>query len=275
MLPEQKPLLIVWGTTGHERCLALEPEALLIGRMPHCHLILNDTYVSREHARIVARDGAYFVEDLNSTNGTWLNDEKVEAVAGPLAAGDIITVGRSIVSINIPNAPTGKLVSPLVVGMYRRKAQNRTMEAVEVAEVREPAAAPVLEQTKVYKQVFVSHSHKDDGMVTRLAKAMLRDGKFVPWVDHQDIDAGQDWDVAIQRALKRSQSMIVVLSPDAAGSLIIGAEWNNFLEKGKLVVPIIMRACQVPIRLQMRQPLDFTQDFDQGLASLFQALKHL
>ncbi|HEX3050706.1 MAG TPA: TIR domain-containing protein [Aggregatilineaceae bacterium] len=270
MLTEQKPLLIVWGTTGHERCLTLETEAFLIGRMPHCHLVLTDTYVSREHARVVARDGGYFVEDLKSTNGTWLNDEKVESVAGPLGAGDIITVGRSIVSISFPNAPTGRLVSPLVVGMYRRKAEKRTMEMVEFSE---PAPGVAMDKTKVYKQVFISHSNKDDFTVTRLAKAVLKDGGFVPWVDHQDIDAGQDWDVAIQRAMKRSQSMIVVLSPEAVGSLIIAAEWADFLEKRKLVIPIIVRACEIPFRLKLRQPLDFTQDFDQGLASLLQTLK--
>ena len=51
--------------------------------------------VSRKHARIYEQDGAYFVEDLNSTNYTLVNKQKVvPGTACQLAAGDEIRFGR-------------------------------------------------------------------------------------------------------------------------------------------------------------------------------------
>jgi serine phosphatase RsbU (regulator of sigma subunit) len=50
---------------------------VLIGRHPECTVQIDDGSVSRHHAKIVLDQGAYFVEDLNSRNGTYLNDQPV------------------------------------------------------------------------------------------------------------------------------------------------------------------------------------------------------
>jgi pSer/pThr/pTyr-binding forkhead associated (FHA) protein len=68
---------------------------LTVGRAPGCGVSLpEDTYVSSVHARVFRRDGELFVEDLGSTNGTFLNDRKVSAPV-PLRNGDRLTIGRT------------------------------------------------------------------------------------------------------------------------------------------------------------------------------------
>jgi hypothetical protein len=69
-----------------------------IGRADACHLKLPDTYVSQFHARIFPQDGSWFVEDLGSTNGTFLNQRKV---AGPseVRAGDRVRVGTTTLEL--------------------------------------------------------------------------------------------------------------------------------------------------------------------------------
>ncbi len=72
----------------------LGPE-LTVGRAPGCGVNLgDDTFVSQLHARVFQRDGEYFVEDLGSTNGTFLNDHKVAAPVA-LRPGDRLRVGKT------------------------------------------------------------------------------------------------------------------------------------------------------------------------------------
>jgi pSer/pThr/pTyr-binding forkhead associated (FHA) protein len=69
-----------------------------IGRGERCAIRLQDTYVSQVHARLYAKDGAWYVEDLGSTNGTLLNDRRVDAPV-EVHAGDVLKVGKTIVEL--------------------------------------------------------------------------------------------------------------------------------------------------------------------------------
>jgi pSer/pThr/pTyr-binding forkhead associated (FHA) protein len=66
---------------------------LQIGRAEACQIRLDDTYISSFHARIFQRDGSWYVEDLGSTNGTYLNQRRVTSPA-ELRAGDQLKVGK-------------------------------------------------------------------------------------------------------------------------------------------------------------------------------------
>ncbi len=68
--------------------------ATTIGRLPECDVVLADPAASRRHARILQRDGVWLIEDLGSTNGTFVNDEPV--AERPLEDGDRITVGTTV-----------------------------------------------------------------------------------------------------------------------------------------------------------------------------------
>ncbi len=74
-------------------------EEVTIGRAPGCSVPLaDDTYVSQLHARIYIRDGKPFVEDLGSTNGTFVNEQKLAAPA-MLQPGDKVRVGQTIMEL--------------------------------------------------------------------------------------------------------------------------------------------------------------------------------
>lgn len=69
-----------------------------LGRAAGCQVTLDDTYASQIHARVFRRDAQYYVEDLGSTNGTWLNRAKV---AGPLEMqrGDHLQIGNTVFEV--------------------------------------------------------------------------------------------------------------------------------------------------------------------------------
>lgn len=83
----------VASSNGKPRVYTLEEE-LLIGRGEKCHVVINDVYASQVHARIFKRDDAYFIEDMGSTNGTFLNRKKVTA-ALPVNRGDRVRIGKT------------------------------------------------------------------------------------------------------------------------------------------------------------------------------------
>lgn len=69
-----------------------------LGRAPGCLIQLDDTYVSQVHARVSRRGEDYLVEDLGSTNGTYVNRSKV-TVATPLREGDRLQVGNVVMEL--------------------------------------------------------------------------------------------------------------------------------------------------------------------------------
>ena len=73
-------------------------QPLQVGRADACQIRLGDTYISQYHARIYPRDGTWYVEDLGSTNGTYLNQRKL---TGPseLHAGDRLKLGKTTLEL--------------------------------------------------------------------------------------------------------------------------------------------------------------------------------
>jgi pSer/pThr/pTyr-binding forkhead associated (FHA) protein len=63
-----------------------------VGRHPESDIFLNDVTVSRQHCRFVAQAESLTVEDSGSTNGTYVNDERVDGAE--LKAGDEVLIGR-------------------------------------------------------------------------------------------------------------------------------------------------------------------------------------
>ena len=74
----------------------LPPKARMVaGRAADTDIHLPDTFVSAHHSRMEARDDGLLVEDLGSTNGTFVNGEEIEhaTLAGP---GDVVAVGDTV-----------------------------------------------------------------------------------------------------------------------------------------------------------------------------------
>jgi pSer/pThr/pTyr-binding forkhead associated (FHA) protein len=81
------------GTT-----LPLTSSAILIGRAPSCTLVLDDDYSSSRHARLFPDGGQWFVEDLGSTNGTFLDSTRVDSPL-PVPPGARVKVGKSVLEL--------------------------------------------------------------------------------------------------------------------------------------------------------------------------------
>jgi len=74
-------------------------EEVTVGRSPGCAVSLeDDTFASSIHARVFRRNGELWLEDLGSTNGTWLNNDRVAGLER-LQRGDRVKVGSTILEV--------------------------------------------------------------------------------------------------------------------------------------------------------------------------------
>lgn len=78
--------------------LPLREGGVLIGRNPECTLVLEDDFASGRHARIIHGEDGWYVEDLGSTNGTYIGQYRVgEAV--PVETGTTIRIGKTQIEL--------------------------------------------------------------------------------------------------------------------------------------------------------------------------------
>ncbi len=92
----QKYHLIMRSGPTPGKQISLEKAEMSIGRELSNDIPIVEPEISRRHARIVKRDDSYMIEDLGSTNGTFVNDVRVSALH-PLKTGDVITLGETTV----------------------------------------------------------------------------------------------------------------------------------------------------------------------------------
>lgn len=88
------PALLITAGPLIGTSIALVNSEVIIGRSPAATLVLDDSYASSNHARIYKIDGVWYVEDLGSTNGTYLDGERID-YPRPLNIGEILRIGQS------------------------------------------------------------------------------------------------------------------------------------------------------------------------------------
>ncbi|HEX3964784.1 MAG TPA: FHA domain-containing protein [Trebonia sp.] len=90
--------LLVTGGPLSGMTINLTDQQITMGRANDATLVLNDDYASSRHARIFPQDGQWIVEDLGSTNGTYLDRQKVTRPT-PVPVGAPIRIGKTVLEL--------------------------------------------------------------------------------------------------------------------------------------------------------------------------------
>jgi hypothetical protein len=155
---------------GSEYVLA-DPMEIVVGRSSDADMILMEGMVSRRHARFRLRNRELIVEDLGSTNGTFVNGEKVRRRR--LVEGDRVLVGTSIVKVVFSQAPLGtKPPPPKIDATDDVATADRHAMAGELDEVGVPE---LVEMFGTARQRIVLELGGPDG----LAAVTIADGKVL------------------------------------------------------------------------------------------------
>ena len=98
-----KTTLVIFTKSGRRKEIPLRPGVTIIGRRPDCDIRIPTAFVSRKHTRIVCQEEETLVQDLGSSNGTYVNREQVTEAT--VNAGDTIVVGTSVFTVQIDGQP--------------------------------------------------------------------------------------------------------------------------------------------------------------------------
>lgn len=154
-------LFIINGVRGGT-AVTLPSSGGVVGRMPDCHIQIADPWISSYHARFEHRDGKLWLIDLQSSNGTFVNGEKVsrEAVVVP---GARLKFGRTEVDVRAESAgpPSGE--EPLTERhrtILRSVDELRSEVEASISAVRRPGGTTTTESPLVHarRQIAVLNS---------------------------------------------------------------------------------------------------------------------
>jgi hypothetical protein len=121
-------------------------------------------------------------------------------------------------------------------------------------------------------QVFISYSRKDLSFVKRLVADLKNVGLDV-WHDVSSLGGGSRWRIEIETAIRNSQFVVVVLSPDSITSEWVEREFLFASNLKRKIIPLMCRSCEMPLNYVDLNYIDlqgkkYTQNFDKLLRSL-------
>lgn len=90
--------LLVTDGTLRGRSLPLGTSAAVLGRAPTSTLVIEDDFASNRHARIFPREGGWWVEDLGSTNGTYVDGKRIDQPV-ELTPGREVRIGQTVIEL--------------------------------------------------------------------------------------------------------------------------------------------------------------------------------
>ena len=106
---------------------------------------------------------------------------------------------------------------------------------------------------------FISYSRANSDFAVRLAKDLKAEGHDI-WLDQLDIPTGSRWDDELEKALRTCSTFLIILSPESIKSQNVKDEIGYAIDKGKHILPLMIKQCEIPFRLRRFQYVDFTKE---------------
>ncbi|MFN8534376.1 MAG: FHA domain-containing protein [Dehalococcoidia bacterium] len=169
-----------------------------IGRVPGCDIVLALDSISRRHAAIERREGGFTIQDLGSTNGTWVGVSRLERdVPRVLQPGDQIRLGRVYATFDLATAASS---TPALTGGVVTGPQGSTVLSKEVTNFGRGQDNDVVIASQAASRLHAQIVRTDDGMF--LYDLGSTNGTFVNarrLTDAHRLENGDQFEIAHQR----------------------------------------------------------------------------
>jgi len=122
--------------------------------------------------------------------------------------------------------------------------------------------------------VFISYNRKADGDFADLLVSRLQSEGLSTWVDNDMLNAGEDWRVTIDQAIRDAFALVVIMSPEAKASEYVTYEWAFAWGARVKVLPVLYKPVELHPRLEALQYVDFTNRSFRPWDRLIKLIKH-
>ena len=130
-------VLVMFRSDGEPRSFSVTRDITVIGRREDCDLRIPLGDVSRKHCRLISDGESFRVEDLGSSNGTYVNGERVQEAV--VKAGDSIQLGPVVFVLQLDGVPADDQLQPVI-------APPTTEQAAAAAASEEGVIPPIDEE---------------------------------------------------------------------------------------------------------------------------------
>ncbi|HUI88299.1 MAG TPA: toll/interleukin-1 receptor domain-containing protein [Anaerolineales bacterium] len=126
--------------------------------------------------------------------------------------------------------------------------------------------------TEKPRRTFISYSRVDKEFAVALGTELRNSGINI-WLDQFDIPTGVRWDDEIENALRECEIFLVVLTPTSSASENVKDEIGYAIDHGKQILPVLLKDCEIPLRLRRFQYVDFSKlNYHDGIERARQLL---
>jgi hypothetical protein len=119
---------------------------------------------------------------------------------------------------------------------------------------------------------FISYSRHCIGFVDDLAHQLEMQG-FKTWLDYRSLVPGRPWLEQIHKGLDEAELLLLVVSPESIASKSVEIEWRYYLERKKRIILLILRAVDLPPKLESLEWVDFRGGYRSALKKLFRCIE--
>src|SRR5262245_55321647 len=116
-------LVVLTPGKGEGKVIPIKLSQFLIGRDPQCHLRPASAVISKRHCAVITKNGKVYLRDFDSTNGTFVNDERV-VNQRELKNGDVLKIGPVVFKLQLEGAVTVDKPPPLPANRHEEGGED-------------------------------------------------------------------------------------------------------------------------------------------------------
>jgi pSer/pThr/pTyr-binding forkhead associated (FHA) protein len=253
----------------------LDRATLSMGRDVDNEIVLQEPEVSRHHMRLVYTEGGYALEDLNTMNGTWVNDRRLMQQR-VLRINDVVRVGTRV-QMWYTNDPD-ELIEALKNGTLEKRQTDSTSNDDDSYTVIEGTSTTKLSTEEktiagidsghglapnaLAKSVFLAYAPAEWKLIVGKLFAYLEDNGVIIWSPQYLQPETQNWNDAIEQAQHESPVLLAILSKRSLEVPYVQRSIRHFISREKPILLVQLgKLSQEPIETEALPKIRFdTQD---------------
>jgi pSer/pThr/pTyr-binding forkhead associated (FHA) protein len=237
-------LMTVGPSVG--RIYPLNDIIVTVGRDLSNDIVIQDPEISRYHLRLRRQKQVFIVEDMGSTNGTFLNNLPLHEPQA-LVGDDVLKLGTTVQLQYICQTAeteleeeTDKIATPPSKPSDTQLARDETIRLALVNGnlLRVSRLGTGLAPGALQDHIFIAYARDNWQTVASLMLSM-QDAGLKAWVDQYLTQDSDDWRAALEQALLECRLMVLVVSEHSLDNLHVQTAYQRFLQQEKPIVPLL------------------------------------
>jgi predicted component of type VI protein secretion system len=180
-------VLYMFRADGERKSFSIARDMTVMGRREDCDFRIPLGDISRKHCRLMKEDGALKIEDLGSSNGTYVNGKRIHE--SDLQPGDTIQIGPVVFVLQVDGVPEEEELKPYQPEPIKKKKKSKSKdssygdeETVSMEEEEEPAPAAATEDGD-FDPMSVLEGNVDSDIMPALPDSAIKDDVMVDMSD--------------------------------------------------------------------------------------------